>query len=107
MSEVTTLFKSLSQEVLRLTGTFEDAGLKEVVCILKELQQVEMEKLELLVKWQLMSRQEDSEEEVEDFGAALHQKRELKKKLVRIFLKGKLYHLTIMKYIFYVCNYVI
>lgn len=56
MSRVTSTFQALSQEVIRLTGIFREGGLLEVVRILEDVQQKEKEKLELTVKWQVLTQ---------------------------------------------------
>ena len=88
MSDITKSFQILSREVIATIKEFnEHTDLTEAAGILERIQQAEKEKLELTVQWQMLTQQEgekgggDSDsEEMDDFGAADHQKKELRKK---------------------------
>lgn len=88
MSDITKSFQTLSREVIATIKEFnEHAYLTEAAGILERIQQAEKEKLELTVQWQVLTQQEGRKgggdpdsEEMDDFGAADHQKKELRKK---------------------------
>ena len=84
MADITKSFQTLSKEVIAIIKEFSDHGLTEATGILERIQQVEKEKLELTVKWQVLTQEERERgeecEEMDDFGAAEHQKKELRKK---------------------------
>ena len=90
MSEVTNSFQSLSKEVKETVRGFSETGLTEAADILERLQQAEKEKLEMTVKWQVLSQQESASEEdsaeteSDDFGVGEHKKNELRKKYSQI-----------------------
>ena len=85
MSEITKSFQTLSKEVIATIKEFSGCGLTEAAGILERIQQAEKEKLELTVQWQVLTQREGEEgggdsEEMDDFGAAEYQKKELRKK---------------------------
>ena len=87
MSDITKSFQTLSKEVIATIKEFSEHGLTEAAGILERIQQAEKEKLELTVQWQVLAQQErerggEDSEEIDDFGAAEHQKKELRKKYV-------------------------
>lgn len=83
ISEVTNSFQSLSKEVIVTMQEFRESGLSEAAGILEQLQGAEKEKLELVVRSQVLSQhereREETSEEVEDFGAAKQKMTELRK----------------------------
>ena len=75
---------------------FSEGGLTEAAGILERIQQAEKEKLELTVQWQVLAQQEGEKgggdsEEMDDFGAADHKKKELRKKCVTFFMSSMKY----------------
>ena len=87
MSNITKSFQTLSKEVIATIKEFSEHGLIEAAGILERIQQAEKEKLELTVQWQVLAQQErerggGDSEEMDDFGAAEHQKKELRKKYI-------------------------
>jgi hypothetical protein len=86
ISDITKSFQTLSKEVIATIKEFsEHADLTEAAGILERIQQAEKAKLELTVQWQVLAQQEGGKgggdsEEMDDFGASDHQKKELRKK---------------------------
>lgn len=101
MSDITKSFQTLSKEVIATIKEFGEHGLTEAAQILEGIQKAEKEKLELTVQWQVLAQQErergeGDSEEVDDFGAAEHQKKELRKKY-RSTILVMCYHLFIFR----------